>query len=256
MLRIIFGLVVISLVYLTILHRVSPHDPLVAWLFIEKQAGLEIELIGSGILASIIGLLLFSFQEDVRKSQNKERSKRFFEKIVLKSITNAFDRSLSTLNISTPMNHKAYYDNSNINNLYDTIEKYLDSILEFIDYHNKNEPAKKLIEFYDSTEEGYRRGEELDILLNKMSKITHIDQETVIYLKGLRYAQFENEELKVLLADPSGKNNLHDFFDRYYLNPENDLKLRYKNNFVKLDVQMKDRIKKLIQKCDEIRKIV
>lgn len=252
-------LVLLLVLGLIVIHRIYPVSPLVSWLFIDNQPQLEIELIGSGLLAFLIGLSLVSFEDNIRKAQNKERSERFFKKIIKPAMKNAFLRSRSTLNTNNAFNMKAYFDNSNINNLYDVIDKYLDQLNEFQDYHQNDNLVKTLVDFYSDVGKGYIEGERLDILLVKMAKICRLDQirdkNRIIFLKGLRYAKFDEKELNIMLEfDPDA--GIKDFVNTFFKNPESDTKLGYKKKFDKLDSNMKQLVLKLQEECNNIKKLL
>lgn len=240
-------------------HRLLPNSFLTTWLFTSNPHALEVELIGSGFLGLIIGLLLMNIQDRISEEQNKKRSIRFFRKIILPELKNAFDRNPSSINTMSAMNSKAFFDNSSINNLHDVIEKYLYSIHEYIDYVNEEKLANLLIKYYESVEEGYRRGEEFDDLLRKMSSIVEIlpysDPEYIIYLKAVRYSEVDDKEIQILLKTPRIRQ-FYDFYEKNYKDPKSDLKLQYKNQFIQLDAKMLEKIKTLKSDCEVIRSII
>jgi len=206
--------------------------------------------------AIIIGLFLLTYEENIRKKQNTERSKRYFNKIIVPSIKRVFRRSPSGLNRESEMNNKAYFDNSSINNIHDAINEHLSEIHEYIDYNKGDLLAEQLISHHEHIEEAYIKGEELDILLRSMAFMVNVlpgNSQGVLYLKALRYAKFSKKELQILL--PMYKHD-EDFYEKNFKNPENDLKMLYKKRFLKLDPKIKKIIKELEKESRQIKKLL
>lgn len=220
---------------------------------------LVIELIGSGILALIVSIFLRKHEKDLQLKHAKDKSKKIFINVINPTVKNTFDRTKSKLNRSSAFNSTAYYDNSYINHLHDVIDKYLGEVKEYSEYNSDDLLSKDLIKFHEKSEEAYRRGEELDILLDKMARAANITidgdvDRIIVYYKAKEYAKFDLEEVKILLTNTRGDSKIYDLIETYYNNPNTDKKMQFKKNFLQLDFEIKKRIESLNRLLAKIEK--
>lgn len=226
----------------------------------------EIELIGSGMIAFIISLVIYFLSKESTYNQKKTAIKEYFGKVIMKDIKRSFRRSTSMLNTSSGINSKFYYDNSEINHVHDVIEKHIEMIYEYLQYHI-DETARRLLEFHTECEDGYIKGEELDTLLIDMASLVGIvdtnneNNQTaeIIFWKATNICEYDKFTVVARFNKPH-KNIFHevdpiDFIIRYFSGEQNSKRTKMRNDLEKLKNEILKSRRKLLKQSINIRQL-
>ena len=163
--------------------------------------GVIAEIIGGGILGTIVAGVFYYLEESDEYQANKSKALSFYMNKLLLDINEAKERGPSIWNLSGL--NKFYFDGSHINPLFDVYQSNFNLINDFAAYFPKNKLIKKYNEFYKLTRKGYVLGEKLENLIrqyvrtehHKLDLISASDISMVMFLKGKLSANLSEAEL-------------------------------------------------------------
>lgn len=132
------------------------------------------EIIGSGIIACVVSILLLRLQNDDINKSNKSKAEQYFHKVVLPDIKEVFDEEINN-GWELELNEEFYLSSTVSNKLYDIYKKNLDSVINFQSYNQDNVLLKSLDVFYLSARKTYIIGRHLDSIIRRSVRDAHFN---------------------------------------------------------------------------------
>lgn len=165
------------------------------------QSNLISEIIGSGVLGSIVAGIFFYLAEESEYQASKNKAMAFYKNKLLLDINEAGERGPSIWNLSGL--NKFYFDGSFINSLFDIYQDNFLSINDYSAYFPKDKLINTYNDFYKVVRRGYVAGEKLENIIrqfvrsehHKLGLISANDKSMVMFLKGRLFANLPDTEL-------------------------------------------------------------
>lgn len=159
------------------------------------------EIVGGGILGSIVAGFFFYLQESGEYQTSKKKAVSYYEDKLILDINEVFDRSPSPFNFSGL--HKFYFDGSRINALFDVYESNFKDINNYTAYYPENQLVNTFKVFYKEARKGYVLGEKLEGVIYQIIRREHHkrqvnnlnDARGQGYLKGHLFASMNDADI-------------------------------------------------------------
>ncbi len=228
------------------------------WCFLSTNSQLRdnliAEIVGGGILASVITAVFFYLQEADEHHANKRKAESFYHDRLVLDIRESFDRNKSPWNFSGLQ--KFYFDDSRINSLYDIYEKNFSDINNFQAYF----PANKLIsvfnELYRLTRKGYVLAEKLEGEIYQLVRAEHHKRQLIsandfsskAYIKGKLFANISDDVILKYLEWQTIPERIPQILEIAKKNPEISKLMKQITSVRNKLIQKENAIKTLLDK--------
>lgn len=184
------------------------------------------EIVGGGILGSIVAGTFFYLQESGEYQASKQKALSFYEDKLFLDINEVFDRSPSPFNFSGL--HKFYFDGSRINALYDAYVSNFNEINNYTAHYKENEFVNIFNEFYKEARKGYVLGEKLEGAIYQIVRREHHRRDladahdfvTQTYIKGHLFVGVPDSDIARYIAVQSIPARMQEIVQVFKENPQ------------------------------------
>lgn len=183
-------------------RHLSISDPL-------KDA-LTAEIIGGGVTALLIGVLLLYIQRRGENTEQIKSGEAFIEGTLIVDIYEAAKRGISPWNLGRGLNKAFYFDNTIINHLYSVVHGHSERISRYRQILPDAQILNLSRKVELDTRDGYVVGEQLDTILYQIIKETHHklgvhpanDNDSLSYVKAKMFADLNDAQVATYMGWP------------------------------------------------------
>lgn len=211
------------------------------------------EIVGGGVTALAIGILLLYIQRRGQTTEQVSSGKAFIEGTLIVDIYEAAKRGASLWNLGRGRNNKFYFDNTIVNHLYDVVRGHSERISRYRQVLPTNEILNQSRKLELAIRDGYVIGERLDTILHQIIREGHAkrgvhpanDDPVLSYIKAKLFADLTDDQVVIYLAWPQISEERRQLFE-----------VAYQNDNVKTHVNvLSDMRASLVTKAEELIKL-